>query len=69
MVMMMSGIGGCTALLITGFGIQDSISSVVDYQYDEITRYDASVTFRHALDSDEQEAFLSVCDESGADGA
>ena len=68
MVMMMIGIGGCTALLITGFGIQDSISSVVDYQYDEITRYDASVTFRHALDSDEQEAFLSVCDESGADG-
>ena len=38
MVMMMIGIGGCTALLITGFGIQDSISSVVDYQYDEITR-------------------------------
>ena len=68
MIMMMIGIGGCTALLITGFGIQDSISSVVDYQYDEITRYDASVTFRHALDSDEQEAFLSVCDESGADG-
>ena len=68
MVMMMIGIGGCTALLITGFGIQDSISSVVDYQYDEITRYDASVTFRHALDSDEQAAVLSVCDESGAAG-
>ena len=49
MVMMMIGIGGCTALLITGFGIQDSISSVVDYQYDENTRYDAAVTFQHAL--------------------
>ena len=68
MVMMMIGIGGCTALLITGFGIQDSISSVVDYQYDEITRYDAAVTFQHALSGSEREDFLTVCEESGAEG-
>ena len=68
MIMMMIGIGGCTALLITGFGIQDSISSVVDYQYDEITRYDAAVTFQHALNGSEREDFLTVCEESGAEG-
>ena len=68
MVMMMIGIGGCTALLITGFGIQDSISSVVEYQYDEITRYDAAVTFQHALSGSEREDFLTVCEESGAEG-
>ena len=68
MVMMMIGIGGCTALLITGFGIQDSISSVVDYQYDEITRYDAAVTFQHALSGSEREDFLTVCDGSDAEG-
>lgn len=68
MVMMMIGIGGCTALLITGFGIQDSISSVVDYQYDEITRYDAAVTFQHALSGSERENFLAVCEESSAEG-
>lgn len=68
MVMMMIGIGGCTALLITGFGIQDSISSVVDYQYDEITRYDAAVTFQHALSGSEREDFLAVCEESSAGG-
>ena len=68
MVMMMIGIGGCTALLITGFGIQDSISSVVDYQYDEITRYDAAVTFQHALSGSEREDFLAVCEESSAEG-
>ena len=68
MVMMMIGIGGCTALLITGFGIQDSISSVVEYQYDEITRYDAAVTFQHALSGSEREDFLTVCDESDAEG-
>ena len=68
MVMMMIGIGGCTALLITGFGIQDSISSVVDYQYDEITRYDAAVTFQHALSGSEREDFFAVCEKSGAEG-
>ena len=68
MVMMMIGIGGCTALLITGFGIQDSISSVVDYQYDEITRYDAAVTFQHALSGSKREDFLAVCEESSAEG-
>lgn len=67
MLMMVIGIGGCTALLITGYGIQDSISHVVDYQYDEITRYDASVTFRHALSEMERTAFLSACGSNDAD--
>lgn len=67
MIMMTIGIGGCTALLITGFGIQDSIRNVVDYQYDEITRYDASVTFQHALSDAERTAFLAVCGENGAE--
>ena len=35
--MMVLGIGGCTALLLTGFGIKDSIANVVDYQFEEIT--------------------------------
>ena len=63
MIMMIIGIGGCTALLITGYGIQDSISNVVDYQYSEITRYDASVTFQHALNETERTAFAALCKE------
>ena len=47
--MMLLGIGGCTALLVTGFGIQDSIVDVSRYQYGEITLYDVSVV----LDTDE----------------
>ncbi len=48
MVMMILGIGGCTALLLTGFGIRDSIANIVDFQYDEIELYDCAVTFQHA---------------------
>ncbi len=44
--MMVIGISGCTALLVTGFGIQDSISDVVNIQYEEILLYDMSITFQ-----------------------
>ncbi|MBE6017546.1 MAG: FtsX-like permease family protein [Lachnospiraceae bacterium] len=34
--MMIVGISGCTALLLTGFGLKDSIATFVETQYDEI---------------------------------
>lgn len=46
LIMMVLGIGGCTALLCTGFGIRDSIAHVADDQFDEITLYDYAVTFQ-----------------------
>ena len=46
MWMMIIGIAGCTALLITGFGIKDSIDGIVDYQYDNITVYDVEIDFK-----------------------
>lgn len=39
--MTLIGISGCTALLLTGFGIQDSIGSLRDKQFGEIEAYDA----------------------------
>lgn len=55
--MMSVGIGGCTALLVTGYGVKDSIAGTVGQQYDEIQLYDALVSFEEAL-SDEQVAEL-----------
>ncbi len=40
-VMTLIGISGCTALLLTGFGIQNSIGSLRDKQFGEIEAYDA----------------------------
>ena len=59
--MMVLGIGGCTALLLTGFGIRDSISNIVDYQFDEISLYDSQVTFQDAMSTQDQAAFLRDC--------
>ena len=40
-IMTLIGISGCTALLLTGFGIKDSISEIVEIQYGKIETYDA----------------------------
>ena len=57
MVMMIIGIGGCTALLLTGFGIRDSIQPITDYQYNEIFLYDASVLFTEEETKERQAEF------------
>ena len=51
-IMMIIGIGGCTALLVTGFGIRDSVSNVVKYQFEEITKYDFAVSVNDDFDQD-----------------
>ena len=58
LAMMMVGIGGCTALLLTGFGLRDSIVNVVDYQFAEVTTYDMSVYFSENQTPEEQADFL-----------
>ena len=42
-LMMLLGIGGCTALMVAGFGAKDSLSGVGTFQYDEISLYDIVV--------------------------
>lgn len=44
--MMIMGISGCMTLLVTGFGIKDSIADITSIQYDEILLYDMSVSLK-----------------------
>ena len=57
LAMMLVGIGGCTALLLTGFGLRDSIVNIVDFQYEEVTVYDMEVYFSEGLTEDQQASF------------
>lgn len=54
--MMILGISGCTALLVTGFGVRDSVINIADMQYDEIQTYDIGITFADPLQEGEIEA-------------
>ena len=39
------GVAGCTALMLIGFGIRDSILNMVDINFKEIIQYDGMVSF------------------------
>lgn len=41
------GIAGCTSLLLTGFGLKDSISQILTKQFNEIDRYNATVGLKN----------------------
>ena len=63
LAMMLVGIGGCTALLLTGFGLRDSISNVVDYQYENVTVYDITVYFTEGQTQEQQDRFVKLTDD------
>jgi ABC-type antimicrobial peptide transport system, permease component len=46
--MMVVGISGCTALLLTAFGIKDSVAGFAEAQYGNIQTADAELTFKNA---------------------
>lgn len=60
-LMTVAGILGCTALIVCGFAIKDSVAALVPEQYDRISRYDIMAVTQ----SGEHDA---VADELAADG-
>ena len=48
-LMTIIGIMGCTALIITGFGLKDSISKIMDYQYIDIYNFDMLIGLKNSL--------------------
>ena len=59
-LMMIIGIGGCTALLLTGYGLRDSICNIVDDQYKKISVYDLEVYFDSGQTREEQLLFQAA---------
>lgn len=59
LIMMVLGIGGCAALLVTGFGLKDSLTLVIDKQFEQITFFDFSVNFREEPTEQEVERYLA----------
>ena len=51
MFMMLLGISGCTALVLTGLGIKDSVSNLANFQYGDIDIYDMEITLKSGVDT------------------
>ena len=45
-LMTIIGVAGCTALIITGFGIRNAVGKMIPSQYGEIFKYNATVTLK-----------------------
>lgn len=57
------GIAGCTALIVTGFGIKDSIKTIIDKQFGEIFKYNLLVSIDKEAGDLEKDEILSYIDD------
>lgn len=62
------GIAGCTALLVTGFGLQDSISDIVEKQFDELAHYQMLVSLQDESALDGRDLAVILNDETKVTG-
>ncbi len=65
--MMVFGISGCTALLLAGMGLKDSVAGIVSQQYEEIQIYDMSVMLSDSEKEDEAQLLAQKAQEKGYD--
>lgn len=56
--MIILGVSGCTALLLTGFGVKDSVMNVADMQYDEVQIYDIGITYSEGIQEADREEMV-----------
>ena len=57
-LMTIIGILGCTALILTGFGLKDSISSIMPNQYQHVFNYDMQIGLKNGLESDNLQKYV-----------
>ncbi len=61
------GIAGCTALIYTGFGLRESISSIVNKQYGKIRKYDFEITLNDELNNNQVSNLNKYIENNGHD--
>ena len=58
-LMTIIGIFGCTSLILTGFGIKDSISAILPNQYENVFLYDFKVGLKTSLDNEQTQNVIT----------
>ena len=57
-LMTIIGITGCTALILVGFGLRDSIRSILPTQYEKIFNYDMQINLKNGLEEEQKQAYV-----------
>ncbi len=58
-LMTIIGIMGCTSLILAGFGLKDSISSIMPRQYGKVFNYDIQVNLKSGLADEQLEKYIN----------
>lgn len=64
LIMTCVGIAGCTALLLTGLGLQNSINDIIDVQYGELVDYNVVVAEKADADGEARVAADAILDDT-----
>ncbi len=64
-LMTIIGIFGCTSLILTGFGIKDSISAILPNQYEKVFLYDFQVGLKTSLSNEYKQEVISQIYDTG----
>ncbi len=57
-LMTIIGIFGCTSLILAGFGLKDSISKILPYQYENIFNYDMQIAIKSSLEDSQKQSLI-----------
>ena len=52
------GILGCTALILVGFGVKDSVTQIIPNQFEKVFTYDMQITLKDSLGDSQRESFI-----------
>lgn len=58
-LMTIIGICGCTSLIVTGFGIKDSIKVILPNQFEKVFDYDIQINVKDSLSVEEQQNLIT----------
>lgn len=52
------GILGCTALILTGFGLKDSVLKIIPNQFEKVFEYDMQISLKDSIENNTKEEFI-----------
>ena len=58
MLMTVIGIAGCMSMIITGFGLRDSIGDIVTLQFDKLWHYQGTTVFNQPPSSEQEQSYV-----------
>lgn len=68
MLMTVVGIAGCTALVMTGFGVYDSVNDIIQKQFNEISNYTGITAYKDGTSEESLGEISALLDSYGCEG-